>query len=285
VETAETDSVYRGDITRLLQRVLTDRGLDLRQYRQPYVERRLAARMRALGLHTYRQYERHLREHGDEYDKLLDTLTINVTDFFRDESVYRIIRQRIVPDLVKEKLASRQHAIRVWSAGCATGEEAYSIAMTVLTALGEHVEDFLFTVFATDIDPRALEVARKATYDEAKLAHIPRPDQSRFIERGDGTFTFRPEVTRHMKFRRLNLFEDEPIHLLDAVFCRNVFIYFTKEQQARVLERFHEGLHPGGYLVLGRSEKMPPAVAGLFELVDGRERVYRKPYNGDGRRK
>jgi chemotaxis methyl-accepting protein methylase len=280
VEHAEADSVYRGDLDRLIRKVREDRGLDLHQYRRAYTERRLAARLRTLALHSYRQYERYLDEHPEEYNKLLDTLTINVTDFNRDETVYEILRRQVIPGIIKEKTRTRQRSIRVWSAGCATGEEAYSVTMAFMSVLGARADDFLLSVFATDIDPKALQAARAATYDISKLQHIPRTDQMRWIHKQERTFTIRPEITQHVKFRRLNLFEDEPINIVDLVLCRNVFIYFTREQQAKVLESFWSVLHRGGYLILGRSEKMAPGLAGRFELVSGRERVYRKPYNG-----
>ncbi|HEY3316928.1 MAG TPA: protein-glutamate O-methyltransferase CheR [Coriobacteriia bacterium] len=284
MELPEADSVYRGDLDRLIRKVREERGLDLHQYRRAYAERRLAARMRTLTLHTYRQYERYLDAHPDEYSKLLDTLTINVTDFYRDGSVYEILRGNVIPSLLKEKARARQRSIRVWSAGCATGEEAYSVTMAFLSAMGRDADDFLLNVFATDIDPRALETAREATYDVAKLPHIPKAEQMRFVEKSKDTFRIKPEVTQHVRFKRLNLFEDEPINIVDVILCRNVFIYFTREQQARVLESFWRVLYRGGYLVLGRSEKMAPALAARFELVSGRERVYRKPYNGGTRR-
>jgi chemotaxis methyl-accepting protein methylase len=284
VDPSESDSVYRGDLDRLIRKVREERGLDLHQYRRAYTERRLAARMRVLTLHTYRQYERYLDEHTEEYNKLLDTLTINVTDFFRDVTVYDLLRHEVLPSLVAEKTRTRQRSIRVWSAACATGEEAYSLTMAFLAVLGPRVRDFMLTVYGTDLDPTALETARAATYDLSKLPHIPRTDQMRFIDKGEHSFKMKPEVTQHVKFRHLNLFEDQPIKMVDVILCRNVFIYFTREQQARVIEGFWSVLHPGGILVLGRSEKMAPAVAGRFELVSGRERVYRKPYNSRMRR-
>lgn len=281
MEPVETDSVYRGDLNKLIYKVRKDRGLDLHQYRRAYVERRLATRMRVLNLHTYRQYERYLDEKPDEYTTLLDTLTINVTDFFRDETVYELFRSQVLPMLLDDKAKMRQRQIRLWSAGCATGEEVYSITMAILSALGERADQFLFTVFGTDIDPKALEIAKRGVYDIGKLQHIPKGDRARFVERSNETFTFKPEVMHHTKFRALNLFEDEPIHIVDVIFCRNVFIYFTREQQAKVLEGFWTALHRGGYLVLGRSEKMAASLVQRFELVNGRERIYKKPYNAE----
>jgi len=271
-----TEQVYRGDINRLMAKVADQRGLDLTQYRTPYVERRVAARLRALNLHTYRQYAKVLDSSPEEYAKLLDTLTINVTDFFRDPPVYDFFRSKIVPEIVQRKKRSRHRMIRVWSAGCATGEEPYSIAMAFLSELGAQAGDFMLNVIATDLDPKALAFAQQARYDAAKLKHIPKTDQLKFVDVEGDTFRIRPEVTRHVKFRRLNLFTDEPIHMVDVVFCRNVFIYFTREQQARVLDVFTQAIAREGYMVLGRSEKIAPSAVGSFDVVSGRDRIYRK---------
>ena len=268
--------VYRGDLSKLIRLVEEQRGLDLDQYRRAYVERRVAARLRALNLHTYRQYQRHLLQDPDEFARLVDTLTINVTDFFRDPPVYELFRTKVVPEIVARKKAGRQRTIRVWSAGCATGEEPYSLAMCFLSALGPDVSAFMLSVIGTDLDPNALARAAKGEYDVAKLSHIPKADQVRYLDVTDGTFRFRPEVTTHVKFRRLNLFTDEPIKVVDVIFCRNVFIYFTREQQAKVIDGFTRGLARSGYLVLGRSEKMAPGLMGRFELVSGRDRIYRR---------
>jgi chemotaxis methyl-accepting protein methylase len=276
LEHVGADQVYRGDVKRLLATIADERGIDLTQYRGAYVERRIAARLRALNLHTYRQYARYLQADPKEFASLLDALTINVTDFFRDPPVYQVFRTRVVPEIIERKVKTRHRVIRVWSAGCATGEEPYSIAMSFLSALGPLAADFTLHVVGTDLDPKALETAARAEYDIAKLKHIPKTDQVRFVDVGTDTFRIKPEVTKHVRFSPLNLFTDEPIHVVDVLFCRNVFIYFTREQQARVISRFSEALARGGYLVLGRSEKMSTASAAAFELVEGRDRVYRR---------
>ena len=267
----------RGDLGRLLRKIHEERGLDLTQYRTAYLERRIGARMRTQDVLSYGRYARHLDDHPEEYAQLLDTLTINVTDFFRDRDVYLKFERQVVPRLVKEKMARRQRMIRAWSAGCSTGEEPYSIVMAILTALGPRAGDFLISVLGTDIDEAALDAARRAEYPNEDLSHIPLGYQNRFIEHDRETFRIPPEVTRYVRFKPLNLFEDKPIHVVDVIFCRNVFIYFTREQQARVMERFWAALHRGGYLILGRSEKLAPSLAERLELVDGGRRIYRKP--------
>lgn len=277
MEGRQADAVYRGNLDRLLAKVRDERGLDLAQYRPRYVERRLASRLHSLGLHSYRQYAAYIDGHPDEYAMLVDTLTINVTQFFRDTTVFDLFRKEIVPALLKDKIARHQRMIRVWSAGCATGQEPYSLAMSFLSAMGEKSHDYLLTVLGTDIDPKALAEAKRATYELNQLAHIPKIDQARYVDiRGDH-FTIRPEVTRHCKFEYLNLFEDKPIQVVDVIFCRNVFIYFNREEQDRMLGVFWSALARGGYLVLGRSERIAPSTTARFELISGRERIYRKP--------
>jgi chemotaxis methyl-accepting protein methylase len=275
MDAPQPEAVYRGDLGRLIGKIHEEKGLDLVQYRRAYVERRVAARLRTLNLHTYRQYAHYLDKHPDEYERLIDTLTINVTDFFRDSQVYDFFRTKVVPEIVTRKKMGRQRMLRVWSAGCATGEEPYSLAMAFLDALGVDGSGFMLTVFGTDLDPEALARAREGVYDIANLEHLPSYAR-KFVITERQTFRISPEVMRHVRFRSLNLFTDAPLSVVDVIFCRNVFIYFTREQQVRVLEIFHHSLARGGYLVLGRSEKMAPGLTEKFEPISGRDRIYRK---------
>lgn len=269
--------VYRGNLEKLITKIDDERGIDLGNYRRQYLERRLATRMRSVGVHSYRQYLDFLDREPTEYAALLDALTINVTDFYRDKTVFEIFRREIVPMMIESKMQTRHRMIRVWSAGCATGEEPYSITMSFVDALGEREKDFLLTVLGTDLDPSALAKARLGIYTADKLKSIPLEHQVRYLHMHGDTFSVRPEVARHVKFRQMNLFSERPISVVDVIFCRNVFIYFSREQQAEVLEHFWGALARGGFLVLGRSEKLAPSVSGKFELYNGRERIYRKP--------
>ncbi|MBF4510628.1 MAG: protein-glutamate O-methyltransferase CheR [Aeromicrobium sp.] len=272
------DAIYRGNLTRLLEKVRDERGLDLAHYRPRYVERRIATRLQALGVHTYRQYAARLDEDPAEYARLLDALTINVTQFFRDPTVYDRLRTTVLPDLLADKSSRGQRVVRVWSAGCATGQEPYSLAMSLLSEV-ERVPDrqFVPSVIGTDIDRTALAVAKRGEYPVAELAHIPAADRERYVEVVGERFRFRPKVTGVVRFQHLNLLNDQPVRGVDVIFCRNVFIYLNRDQQERLLESFHDALGRGGYLVLGRSERLAPALSKRFELVDARERIYRKP--------
>lgn len=274
----QTEAVHRGNLSRLLEKVYAERGLDLKQYRTRYLERRVAVRLNAVGVRSYQQYAAFLDKNPGEYACLLDTLTINVTQFFRDPSVFEAFRRDIVPALLEAKAARKQRLVRVWSAGCATGEEPYSLAMSMLDGIRRTKSNSaLLTVIGTDIDRKALAVAKRAEYPVRELQHIPKHDRQLYVEPAGEVFRIKPEVTRVCRFQYLNLFEDEPIHGIDVVFCRNVFIYFNRADQERMIDAFWSALTRGGYLVLGRSERMAPALAKRFETVNSRERVFRKP--------
>ncbi|MDZ4169965.1 MAG: protein-glutamate O-methyltransferase CheR [Coriobacteriia bacterium] len=272
-----SEQAYRGSIDKLIGKIGAARGIDLGNYRRSYLERRVAARLRVVGLHSYRQYADLLDSNPAEYDELMGTITINVTDFFRDKVVWDMLRP-VLKQLIEQKRHGRSRTLRVWSAGCSTGEEPYSIAMLLLDLLGEHASDFIVSVTATDLDPDVLAVAERGIYDNERLRHIPPAYQVRFMRKLDAKrFEIAPEVKRLVRFREQSLFEPAPFRVIDLVMCRNVFIYFDREQQERVLENFWCSLTRGGYLVLGRSEKLAPAAAARFEAVVGRERIYRRP--------
>ncbi|MBN2247764.1 MAG: protein-glutamate O-methyltransferase CheR [Coriobacteriia bacterium] len=272
------EGVPRGNLDKLLRKVMAERGLDLQQYRERYVERRLAVRLNTLGIQTYAQYAAYLDRDPDEYHNLVDAITINVTQFFRDAEVFELFRCQVVPAIIEQKVARRQRVLRVWSAGCATGEEPYSLAMSLLDQISRlGVDTIVPTVIGTDLDRLAIATAKRAVYPVRQLEQIPKQDRLRYLDIGAETFTVKQRVRDMVRFQYLNLFEDPPIHGVDAVFCRNVFIYFNKADQERLVRAFWESLIRGGYLVLGRSERLTPEVAGDFELVDGRQRIYRKP--------
>lgn len=276
-ETAPAE-MFRGNLDKLVNKINEERGIDLSQYRRPYLERRLAARLRVLELHSYRQYADRLDQDPSEYDSLMNTLTINVTEFFRDKVVWDSLRVNVLKPLIAAKREGRNRTIRIWSAGCATGEEPYSLTMLMLDLLGDDAKKFLLSVTATDLDPRALETARKGVYDSAKLRRIPPGYQVRFVRVLDREhFEIAPAVRDHVRFSEFNLFDEPPLRVVDLIVCRNVFIYFDRDQQARVLRNFQASLARGGYLVLGRSEKLSPDAASALEAIDGRERIYRRP--------
>jgi two-component system CheB/CheR fusion protein len=226
---------------------------------------------------TYRQYAAYLDEHPDEYNRLVDVLTINVTEFFRDSEMWDRFAKAAVPRLLDEKSQRDNRLLRVWCAGCATGEEAYTIAMILSSEIALRETGPELSVFGTDLDPAALAAAKQAVYPIERLEQIPRRFRLGTVDVDRTSFRISRPIRDRVRFRRLNLFEDEPISMVDVISCRNVFIYFTREQQRQVGSVFWSALNKGGYLILGRSEKLPLDLAKKLELVDGRERIYRKP--------
>lgn len=266
----------RGSLERLTEALRDARGVDLGFYRPRYVERRIATRLQALGLLTYRQYLARLSDDPAEFDRLMSALTINVTQFFRDASTFESLQTLVVPTLLEQARPDRTRTVRVWSAGCATGQEAYSITMSLLAAGVTAKAGFTLHVLGTDIDPAALARASRAEYTAAEIADIPPELQSRFTEPAGEGYRLTAEVTAACRFARASLFDPAPTRGCDIVLCRNVFIYLRHEQQVALAERFRGALRQGGVLVLGRSERLRAGEGQPFEALDARERIYRK---------
>ena len=266
----------RGSLQRFTESLRDAHGVDVGRYRPRYVERRIATRLQALGLLTYRQYLARLSADPAELDRLKSALTINVTQFFRDGSTFDSLQRLVVPGLLEQARPGRTRTVRVWSAGCATGQEAYSITMCLLAA-GLTVDAGLaLSVLGTDIDPDALERARGATYTAAEVADIPPELRSRFTEPAGDGYRLTADVTSACRFTRASLFDPAPVRGCDIVLCRNVFIYLRHEQQLALVERFKDALRDGAALVLGRSERLRAGEGQAFEVLDARERIYRK---------
>jgi chemotaxis methyl-accepting protein methylase len=266
----------RGSLRRFTEALRDARGVDLGLYRPRYLERRIATRLQALGLLTYRQYLARLAADPAEFDRLMSALTINVTQFFRDPSTFESLRKLVVPTILEQARPERTRTVRVWSAGCATGQEAYSITMCLLAAGLTLEAGFALSVLGTDIDPAALERARRAEYTAAETVDIPLELRSRFTEPAGEGCRLTAEVTSACRFVRASLFESAPVRGCDIVLCRNVFIYLRQEQQLALVERFRGALRNGGVLVLGRSERLHAGEGRPFEVLDARERIYRK---------
>lgn len=259
----------------LRKRVFTERGLDLGQYREKCLKRRIDVRLRATGARTYFEYMAVLKKDPSEYDRLFDVLTINVTNFFRDRSAYRVIKETVIPELVSSKKKQGKKIIRVWSAGCASGEEPYSIAMLFDEILGKRIEDYLISVYATDIDEKVIEKAKRGEYAAGTVSGVDEKTLRRYFNH-NLKFRLKEEIRQMVKFKRYDLISDSPPAHLDIILCRNVLIYFSRDLQMRLFDKFCEALNRGGYLILGKTESLAGESAGLFQPVNIRERIYRK---------
>src|SRR5215208_2584387 len=257
----------------LLDFVKRTRGFDFTGYKRSTIDRRVAKRMGELGLESYDDYVDHLELHPEEFEALFNTILINVTGFFRDASTWDHLASDVVPQL----LASRppDAAIRVWSAGCASGEEAYTVAMVFAKALGESAFVNRVKIYATDIDEEALETARHGTYPARAVEDVTREALERFFERSDQRYTFRRDLRRAVIFGRNDLVQDAPISRIDLLVCRNTLMYFNGQTQARILARYHFALTEGGYLLLGRAETLF-AHGNSFHPVELKHRIFTK---------
>jgi two-component system, chemotaxis family, CheB/CheR fusion protein len=257
----------------LLDFVKRSRGFDFTGYKRSTLERRIAKRMEELGIESFQQYLDHLEVHQDEFLYLFNTILINVTGFMRDPEAWEYLAGEILPRLLRGR--DDGDPIRVWSAGCASGEEPYTLAMLLAEAMGVAAYGERVKIYATDIDEQALDEARQAVYATKDVEDLPEHLRDRYLDRIDQRFVVRNEIRRSVIFGRNDLVQDAPISRVDLLVCRNTLMYFNAETQARILRRFHFGLNPGGFLFLGKSE-MLITHADLFAPVNMRRRVFSK---------
>lgn len=270
--TAEQDDRAFRALTRQITRA---RGLACDAYKDRCLRRRIGVRMRARGVHTFAEYARLLEQDAREYDLLLDALTINVTKFFRNPEAWRALAPRL-----EDVWAARAGRVRAWSAGCASGEEAYTVAVALAEAARRrHQAAWLdrARVDATDIDRESLVRAEAAEYPEAAFTETP-PELVRRYFTDPPPRRPRPELRRIVRVRKHDLTsEPPPAPPYDLIVCRNVVIYFDRPMQDRLFAAFADALAPGGLLLLGKVETVLGPARERLCVEDPRERVFRKP--------
>jgi two-component system CheB/CheR fusion protein len=229
--------------------------------------------MAEVGVESHGEYLDYLEVHPDEFAFLFNTILINVTSFFRDAPAWEYMSSEIVPRLLES--VDDSSPVRVWCAGCASGEETYTIAMVLAEALGEREYLDRVKIYATDVDEQALTEARHATYSAKAMEAVPDELRERYFERNELRWAFRKDLRRTVIFGRNDLVQDAPISRIDLLICRNTLMYFNAETQAGILGRFHFALNNSGYLYLGKSE-MLITHAELFKPLNLRRRVFAK---------
>lgn len=268
--TAAPDDGLQG----LLAQVERARGLSLRSYKDKCLRRRLAVRMRARGVHTYREYAALLGRAPEEYELLVTALAINVTKFFRNPETYDALRRLVVGPLWQ-----RGTPVKVWSAGCASGEEPYSLAFLFLEA-AEHRASAVrgrVRIDATDLDPGALDDLRRAQYPLPAVEDLPKPLLERYFSPGP-PYALDPHVAACVRPIRHDLTrEAAPDPPYDLIVCRNVVIYFDRPMQERLFDAFTDALAPGGHLLLGKVETLLGPARNRLVTAEARERLYRRP--------
>jgi two-component system, chemotaxis family, CheB/CheR fusion protein len=266
----------------LLDYLRSSRGFDFTGYKLTTLERRLKKRMQIVGAEDYASYLDRLQVDPDEFVELFNFILINVTSFFRDPEIWKYLLEEVLPELVNAK--NHSYEIRVWCAGCATGEEAYSLAMAFGQLLGRDALTERVKIYATDVDENALAAARVACYGEKQLENVPEDLRQVYFDRVNGNFVFKKALRRCIIFGRHDLLQDAPISKVDLLMCRNTLMYFNSDAQAKIMSRFYFGLAEGGYLVMGKAEMMF-GYNRVFVPVDLKRRIFSKgprQDSGDG---
>jgi two-component system CheB/CheR fusion protein len=262
---------------KLLEYLKNSRSFDFTEYKRASLMRRVNKRMNEVGIDEYEEYQDYLEVHPQEFTELFNTVLINVTSFYRDPEAWDYLAKEIMPHILEAKTPTS--TVRLWSAGCASGEEAYSLAILLAEALGVETSRRQVKIYATDVDEDDLERARRGIYNEKAIEGLPEDLLKRYFNATDnnGNYVFRQDLRRTLVFGRHDLMQDAPISRLDLLVCRNTLIYFNREAQERIIGRFHFALKDSGYLFLGRAETMLTH-NDMFKPADMKHRIFRKVF-------
>ncbi len=281
-------------MNRVLDHLKTERGVDFSGYRSSTLRRRIGQRASATGCADFAAYLDYLILHTDEADKLVEALIIHVSRFFRNPLTFEYVGRKVLPELLYDNGQRGARSVRIWSAGCAFGEEAYSIAILMKEALNNEAAPFDVNIFATDIVQSALENARTALYSFESVRDVKYGLLKKYFIPGgvrDGRrfdtenelFQLCEEVRNAVSFSVYDILHpatfappESIFGGFDMVFCRNLLIYFNREYQDRIMEKLYKAVSPGGYLILGESEVPPPEFQRHFKRLDGCCHVYQK---------
>jgi len=269
--------IYRqaDDLGRVFLSLKKQMGVDFSGYKESTLIRRIQRRMAVHRIDTLKRYARFLRDNKKEIELLFGDLLINVTRFFRDEKVFSALKKRFLPSLLKKKSKNRPPELRVWIPGCATGEEVYSLAISILEVLGGQASKWRLQIFGTDLSESVIEHARLGIYSSAIEKDVSRARLNRFFVKRDGSYQIHRNVRDICTFARQNIAADPPFSRLDIISCRNVLIYLSTELHKRCIPQFHYALNPGGLLILGPAESVG-LYDELFKLVDKKNKIYTK---------
>jgi chemotaxis protein methyltransferase CheR len=266
------DDFQDADFARIREVLCASRGFDLGMYKDRCIKRRIAARIRKLGYVGPDAYIERLQGDETEVDALLEALSIHVSQFFRNPSTFFVLEQQVLPALIERVGGSGRDEIRLWSAGCAGGEEPYSLAL-LLAELAP--EGMTVAIEASDVSPAVLERARSGLFESQRLAEVPPGVLERYFQPESGQYRLTEQIRRQVRFFQHDLLSVDPYPRVDLILCRNVLIYFSRAEQDQILRRFAQALLPGGVLVLGRAEALLGESRHHFQADFPVERIYR----------
>jgi chemotaxis protein methyltransferase CheR len=260
------------DFSLLKQFIEKTLGIRCSNYKEDYIRRRLLSRMHSCGNETHEGYLRYLKENPAELENLRNALTINVTEFFRDHEVYDFIKKDILPTLFRQR-----KKLRIWCAGCSTGEEPYSLAMLLSEFMAQN-PGISSHIYATDIDKVVLGKAMEGIFPEKSMAKLSEAQIHRHFTRlSDGNFQVKPYLKDLIRFQPHDLMSGQPIsRWLDMVICRNVTIYFTEKQKDELAKLFHDALVSDGFYIMGKTEYLGRAADNLFAPYDSLQKIFMK---------
>jgi len=251
--------------------------------RERFFSTRVREYLEEKGLASGTELLRHVRGSSTEYEALLERLLTHETSFFRYPAVYEALEKRILPEVQDRKFWESPRTLRIWSAGCSTGEEPYSIAVTLCESL-KFVEAWEIEILATDISRRALRHAERGVYSKRSLQDVSLGQVDAYFTATKHGYQVRPRIRRMISFAQMNLIEPVYVGKFDCIFCMNVLMYFSDDHRLAILRRFHEALEPGGYFLLGHAETLSNVPMKLESIVYGDCRMYRKPAAVESRR-
>lgn len=267
------DDLSEAEFTAITE-LLRDRcQFDLGQYKDRCIRRRIAKRLRLCKVTDFPSYLKRLEVDRDELDTLLASISIHVSQFFRNPDTFRILEQKVLPDLCRRARAAGRTELTLWSAGCATGEEAYSLALLVDDL---NATDLDIRILATDISDPVLETARSGRFDATRMTEVPAEAIEKYFRPENGRYQLIERVRDKVEFLRHNIMTASAYPAVDLALCRNVLIYFTRPEQERILSRFAVALPEHGALILGRSETMADNIRCYYHSEFPVERVYRR---------
>lgn len=263
----------------LLDYLKHSREIDLTGYKRSSLMRRVNRRMQTVEIESYCDYQNYLEAHSEEFLHLFNTLLINVTSFFRDRPAWDYLQAQVLPQILLHKAADQP--IRVWSAGCSSGEEPCSLAMLFAELLGIDAFRERVRIYATDVDEDALRQARIATYESRAIEGVPGDYLSKYFEQQGDRLAFDRNLRRSIVLGRHNLVQDAPLPRIDLLVCRNTLMYFQAKTQAKIIDRFNVALVEAGFLFLGKAEALPKNSS--FAPVDLKQRIFTKADAADFR--
>lgn len=269
---------YAGGLQELLEYVKDRRAIDFTAYRPNTIKRRLELRLSAIGMPDYDSYRKYIIENPKELDYLVDALTIKVSYFFRNPLVFELLREVVLPELIEK---GRNDILRIWCAGCARGEEAYSVAILLTEITGKEVLPSKFFIIGTDIDKEAIEDARKARYKADSVSEVKKGHLDKYFAFKDDLYRLHDEIKSLVTFAyhdvttlttpKEGIFSD--YHL---ILCRNVLIYFNRELSEKIFNGFSGFILRNGYLILGEAETFMPQLTKDYEGIMRGTKIFRK---------